>query len=89
MKASAIAHSTSWSSSKAVVVAGKRVYRAVGEGALSLSMSMSLSGYVDVDVDFLSFSLTKSPSVFELVSAYGGVGLSLGLPYVSSSIHDF
>ena len=50
MKARAIAHSTSWSSSKAVVVAGKRVYRAVGEGALSLSMSMSLSGYVDVDV---------------------------------------
>jgi Trk-type K+ transport system membrane component len=24
-------------------------------------------------------------SVFELVSAYGGVGLSLGLPYVSFS----
>jgi len=29
---------------------------------------------------------TNTPVVFELVSAYGGVGLSLGLPYVSSSL---
>jgi Trk-type K+ transport system membrane component len=26
-----------------------------------------------------------TPVVFELVSAYGGVGLSLGVPYVSVS----
>ena len=30
-------------------------------------------------------SLTKTASVFELVSAYGGVGMSLGVPYVSTS----
>ncbi|KAH8115408.1 hypothetical protein DFH11DRAFT_1589256, partial [Phellopilus nigrolimitatus] len=34
------------------------------------------------------FSL-PSRAVFELISAYGGVGLSLGVPYVSPNIKAF